>query len=613
LRLWETKIKEEPIWQHFLAFGIDEGSKKLGMRPELYQDELMKIRYLYDIEKFAEDKLKIIDKNGDLIPFRFNNCQRKLNEAVERQQLAGKAIRICLLKCRQFGGSTYFQAKTSQQTILRHHRSSMTIAHDLDSARHLREMSIRFYENYEAERKAIKLYCPKIKKETDKWYKINHFVNRVCKPSSFRIDTAEELSTGHSITLHNLHLSELQLWRNAPELMKGLIPTVPNSPDTMIFLEGTGSGVGDYWYERCEMAKSDPEWEFVFVAWFEMLDYQNSFVSEYDKGLFETTLDEEEKLLVKEGITLEQLQWRRNKIKELNGDEGLFRQQYPHDAEESFLTSGRPVFHPLKVKQGLSKSVNPIKVGNLEWNKEQVIFTEMPQGLWEIWEEPVKDENLYVLGADSAQGIAVIPEFGNKGGDYSVAKVFRRDVRKFVGRLRNRIAPEYFAEEIHKASKYWNCAVMPTVKGGEVVIDRLKDVAGLRLLRMPNLGKREDGQRDVYGWVENKDTKRMMIDELAAHINANDFIEPSKNLWYEASTYVRDEKGSTNAQLKKYDDEVTADAVCFQADKLLPMYFRETIVTPDKITPDMDCEENWDRVRGEKNFKRQIADMFAEF
>ena len=609
MKLWEEKIKGESLWSVFLAIGLDEGAKRLGIRSEVFADELMKIRYLHDGEKFAEDKLKIIDKNGELIPFRFNNCQRKLNEAIERQRLAGKAVRICLLKCRQLAGSTYFEEEIFRQTMLRPHRSSMIIAHDLDSARHLREMSIRFYDNYIVGQK----YYPKIKKETDKWYKINHYVNRVCRPSSLRIDTAEELSTGHSITLHNIHNSEIQLWRNAPELMKGLFPTVPNFPDTMIFMEGTGSGVGDYWYEFCEMAKNDPVWEFVFIAWFEMEDYKNSFSSDYEKGLFESSLDEHEKILYDEGISLEQLQWRRNKIKELNGDVGLFQQQYPHDPEEAFLTSGRPVFHSLKVKAGLSKEKPPVFIGNLERKNNSVIFTEQPQGLWELWEKPVKDENLYVLGADSAQGIAVIPEFGNKGGDYSVAKIFRRDTRKFVAKLRDRIAPEFFADEIAKASTYWDCAVMPTTKGGEVVIDRLKDIAGLRLMRMPNLGKREDNERDVYGWVENKDTKRMMIDELSAHINAVDFSDPSKNFWYEASTYVRDEKGSTNAQLKKYDDEVTANAVCFQADKLLPMYFRETIVEKEKITPDLDIEENWERMKGIPKSKSVIENIYAEF
>lgn len=603
MRYWEHRLPLEPMWQLFEYYGLDEGAKRLGLRVEQYMTILQDLRYLYDTEKFAEDCLKIIDKNGELVPLVYNNCQRKLNEAIEEQRRSNSPVRICLLKCRQFGGSTAFEAEIFKQSILRNHRSSMIIAHDLDSARHLREMSIRYYDHYNRLK-------PKIKKETDKWYKFKHFSNRVERPSSLRIDTAEELSTGHSITLHNIHASELQLWRNAPELMKGLLPTVPNSIDTMIFLEGTGSGVGDYWYERCEMAKSDSLWKFVFVAWFEMEDYKNNFVSEYDKGLFGTTLTDEEKLLLGEGISLEQLNWRRTKIKELNGDEGLFRQQYPHDAEEAFLTSGRPVFHALKVKKGLSKSVKPVRIGNLEMSKESVIFTEQPGGLWEIWEEPVRDENLYVLGADTAQGIAVIPEFGNRGGDFSVAKVFRRDRRKFVGRLKDRISPEYFADEIRKASIYWNCAVMPTVKGGEVVIDRLKDVAGLRLLRMPNFGKRDEDVRDVYGWVENKDTKRMMIDELAAHINAEDFEEPSNNFWYEASTYVRDEKGSTNAQLKKFDDEVTANAVCFQADRLLPMYFRETIELPEEITPDMDLPQNKNR---NVRLRNEMERIYAEF
>ena len=251
--------------------------------------ELEKTKYRYDFEFFSSLRLKIIDKNGTLLPFKQNSPQRKLDLAIQSQVEKGRPIRICLLKARQWGGSTKIEGHLFRDSMIRANRSSMIVAHDLDSARHLREMSYRYYEYYDFPK-------PKLKRESDKWWKFQHKIEGRSADSHLRIDTADELSAGHSLTIHNLHLSEIQNWRNAQELVKGLFPTVPPSPDTMIFMEGTGSGVGNYWYDFCQMAMQEgTEWEFVFVPWFEIDDYQRKFESEESKATFEAKLDSEEK------------------------------------------------------------------------------------------------------------------------------------------------------------------------------------------------------------------------------------------------------------------------------------------------------------------------------
>jgi len=206
--------------------------------------------YLADYQYFAEKQLWIIDKLSHLTRLIYNHGQRKINQAIEDQKIRNKPVRIVLLKGRQFGGSTKIEGDLANETLLREGRSSLIVAHSLESAEHIRSMSERFYERYT-------LPKPKLKKQTEKWWKFLHKRGGKNIESSLRIDTAENLAAGHSFTLHNLHLSEIQAWPHAEEIVKGLFPTVPNSPDTMVFMEGTGAGVGSYWYDSARWPRPE--------------------------------------------------------------------------------------------------------------------------------------------------------------------------------------------------------------------------------------------------------------------------------------------------------------------------------------------------------------------
>jgi hypothetical protein len=239
-----------------------------------------------------------------------------------------------------------------------------------------------------------------------------------------------------------------------------------------------------------------------------------------------------------------------------------------------------------------------------------------PYGFWEKWEEPKKGENLHVIGADVAEGKAVEPEFGNRGGDFSAARVFRRDDRSFVATFHARVDPDLFAEELGKASLYWQAPLLPEQNaggGGNVVIRRLKSMDGVEILKTPVFGKKRDFDKpDELGWETMKNTKRIMIDEMTEAIREQNYTDPDKLAWSECSTYVRDEKGLTNAQDRKYDDVVVATAITLQGDKLMPSVFKYMEEGKKIIEADMDVPENWNRDR--KTTQEQVMhDNLVEF
>ena len=72
--------------------------------------EIMKVRFREDPEfaLYATDKIE--DKvTGNMIPFKLNYPQRKLLKIFEDLRTSGAAIRVVILKARQWGGSTLTQ------------------------------------------------------------------------------------------------------------------------------------------------------------------------------------------------------------------------------------------------------------------------------------------------------------------------------------------------------------------------------------------------------------------------------------------------------------------------------------------------------------------------
>lgn len=67
----------------------------------------VKLRSIYDFEYWAAKCVKIKDKlTGRDVPFVLNRPQRRVLGVLEKQRLAGRPLRLIMLKARQWGGST---------------------------------------------------------------------------------------------------------------------------------------------------------------------------------------------------------------------------------------------------------------------------------------------------------------------------------------------------------------------------------------------------------------------------------------------------------------------------------------------------------------------------
>jgi hypothetical protein len=132
------------------------------------------------------------------------------------------------------------------------------------------------------------------------------------------------------------HNSEVAYWPTAEEHAKGVMEAVSNEPGTEIILESTANGIGNYFHQMWQSAKTGTsEYQAIFVPWY----WEAGYTAKHE-GF---RLDEEEQALLDfyshDGLTIDHLAWRRLKIHSSHDNDAAkerFYSEYPMSAEEAF-------------------------------------------------------------------------------------------------------------------------------------------------------------------------------------------------------------------------------------------------------------------------------------
>jgi hypothetical protein len=500
-----------------------------------------------DFTYYAPKLLKIRTKQGQLKPFSMNNMQLKIDATIERLKAEEKPVRIIILKYRQGGASTYTEGRIFHATSMNHLMNSLIVAHEDDASTNLFNMSKLFYDELPTELKPMK-------KSSNAKEVV--FENPTLDPeekrrnpglrSRIKIATANNLGAGRSSTTHNLHASEVAFWRDGKTIMLGLMQAVPNTPNTMVVLESTANGVGGYFYDEWQRAKNgDSDFVALFFAWFEEPQYE----MDVPAG-FTPTAEEQELMNRFPEITYRKLAWRRWCIKNnCGGDTEQFKQEYPADDMEAFLVSGRPRFDIPVLREYLDQCVDG-KRGYLERVGGSVKFIPDPKGYLEVWSYP-KGE--HYIGGDVAKGLAI--------GDSSAAPVWDDDYN-MNALWHGKMDPDLFADQLEMLGIWYREALIAVEENnhGHTVLNTLKkDYSNLYYRTSYN--KLTDETKKELGWWTSEQSKKLAIDNLARLIREKKIGVKSKRFIQECMTYIREDNGSTNAQVGSHDDIVMAAAI----------------------------------------------------
>lgn len=505
-----------------------------------------------DFKEFARLNLKIRTKDGRIISlYPFKPVQEVVVERTLAKLESGEPVRFIILKARQQGVSTIVEALIYWWTVTHKYQQSKIIAHNTDTSGYLYAMFRMFYDN------SLPNFQPTTRYNTRTDITFDNEANPG-KGLKSQIDTAtaENSGTGRGQTVQWLHGSEVALWPKGQEIVAGLMQAVPMMANTAVFLESTANGIGDYFHTTWEAAqRGESTFEPLFFPW--TMDPEYSITP---PKFFKLT--QEEKRLRKEfKLTLGQIYWRRKKMLEFIGDEKRFYQEYPLTDTEAFLASGNPRFDTNKLSEMQQKcydgqSIELIERTNAAKLKE--IHPKILEGApLKVWFKPQPGHD-YVIGADVAEGVDE---------DFSCATVMDKHTHQTVARFRGDMEPADFGEYLALLGSWYNHALIgPEINNhGLTTVQRLRDVGYDNIYRRElGIDERYEEYTSKLGWRTDVRTKPLMIDNLSEAISTYQIIDYDKIFIRECMTYIRDNRGRTNAQEGQHDDTVIATAIALQ-------------------------------------------------
>lgn len=504
-----------------------------------------KLEQEYSAKEYIEDLYKIKDKEGNLVPLVFNTAQNTLYDKL-KESYNKKPTRIIVLKSRQMGVSTFFEAFICFLTSNVPYTNAVIEAHLADSATNIFGMTKLFINQ-----------LPNGLRPSEKYSNAREIVfdndEGTGLKSSIRVMVASDATRGSTYKL--AHLSEVAFWEHPKEAMSALNQAVPNTNDSLIVIESTANGF-NYFYDLWQdSVNGRNDYIPIFFPWFIEPHYSMPY-----KG-FELTPYEKD---IKEryNLTNDQLQWRRWCIaNNCSNDELVFRQEYPISPEEAFITSGENVFNTEIILERMKDLPTPIRTGyftyeyngltikNIHWNEDS-------QGYIKIYQD-YKGGN-YVLGGDTA----------GEGEDFFVGQVLAPDGSQ-VAVLHKKFDEDLYTKQIYCLGLYYHALVAIEVNFSTYPNQELQRLGYPYLYVREKYDRIRPGNLEKFGFRTTSQTRPLIISQLVEIVREDiDKIVDRETLQEMLSfVYI---KGKPQASEGTHDDLVMALAIAYEAYKQVP-------------------------------------------
>jgi len=180
-----------------------------------------------------------------------------------------------------------------------------------------------------------------------------------------------------------------------------------------------------------------------------------------------------------------------------------------------------------------------------------------------VWKDVIGGHK-YTIGVDTASGSAR---------DYSAASVIDNKNLEYVARIRGKIHPDLFAEEVYRLGKRYNDAMIAVEREehGRSVLKILLDNQYPNIYYHSNYNEILKTNITDAGWVTSKTTRMPMLNNLVALIRSQNLESYSENLLYEASNLIWENGVDTKLRSDKNDDEFVAVAIALQVREANPV------------------------------------------
>lgn len=506
----------------------------------LSKENAKKLKWLWADENkinWIESFIKIVDKEGKIVPFVLTTEQKYFVEGLEAENIVNKS--------RQLGLSVVSIALAIRQCIVYPNSCCLLVSHD---------------------QKSCNAVFDKLKQQFNslpKWLKPQTIANnrqeiKMVNGSKITCVCAgnKELSRGD--TLQFVHLSEFAFWKNPEKHLNSITQAI--GTNATLIIESTANGVNLFHDLYFSSKNKENSFKCYFFNWInggtlfkkKYKEAVKRYRSINGKNLNENDLDEEERELIKLGASMEQLTWRRMIISKTSLEQ--FHQEYPSTDVEAFLISGSSVFDSKRVNEALSA----LKINKTKYiDKKNII--DLPQLLKQeygksffMWKIPKSGEKYYI-GCDLSEGL---------GQDYSVIEVLDKNGLQVAEFYNNKIKPYQMAEIINQIGLYYNKGLICVEKasGGHSVIERLR--YDYHYMNMVKYKSYDEFNRMVWniGFDTNTKTKSMIINDFIELFDKRNIVINSERLLHEMQVFIS-ENGKMGAVSGSHDDTVMSMAL----------------------------------------------------
>ena len=573
-------------------------------------EEFIRIRQKHDYPFWAAMFAYIKRKGGGTdVLFRLNRPQRKLIKRLEKMRKAGKPIRLILLKARQWGGSTAIQIYMAWlQLVHEVGLNSLIIAHQGTGSDEIKDMFDRMIKSYPVEmlHELGDAYAPNEPKMVGVGKSGNIFrvPQRNCK---IKIGTAERPNSCRGGDYNLVHLSEVALWKETdgkkPEdIVRSACSGILLRPYTMIVYESTPNGVGNFFHKEYLAAKKGlSQFEAMFVAWFEIEQYELPFENkaekyEFAKKLFAYRRNEEIKSdreepgtylwrLWEKGATLEAIHWYVSERSKYT-NHGDMASEYPSDDIEAFTYSGRKVFSSEDVEQFRPACRAPRWIGEIYGSADEgekaiegLRFKKEADGRLFMWHDVERSDteevtDRYLVVVDVCKGHTKNADFADI---LVIDRLFMMDGEPPVvaAEWHGHIDMDKLAWKATQVAAYYNNALLViesntletnNTKGeAEYILTLIHEVYGRQLYaRKQSAEDIRQGLPKKYGYHTNPLTKKVVIYNLKVVIRERLYIEREEACLDEYQTYVETENNVFEAMEGYHDDRLMTRAIGMQ-------------------------------------------------
>ncbi len=566
-----------------------------GWRRSRSEEERNMARMRHDFAFWCKKCVQIRDKRtGKFVEFTLNRPQRKAVAVMEEQRRRGEPIRIVMLKARQWGGSTLIQMYMAWiQIIHRENWHSFICAHVKDTSATIRGMYSRMLANYPKDYWPCE--TPPQFSSYERSLNTRVISGRDCRVTLGSCES-QEAARGNDIAM--AHLSEVAFWRDtnqrSPEdFIRSVCSGIPLEPLTVIALESTANGVGNYFHNEWLRAKEGVSaYKPVFVPWYEIEMYRIELKDDEAKERVIRQMDDYEMHLWDVGCSLSQIAWYHAKRMEMSSHRAMMA-EYPTDDIEAFVNTGNDVFGSEAVERLRQGCCNPLITGDIATpiakaprHADMSIYTD-PRGALKIWEQPQPDNQ-------DVSYVAVVDVGGRSdSSDYSVIAILKTDrnthTPEVVAQWRGHIDHDLLAEKALQLARYY-CEALLVVESNTYEQDVSSGGQALYLLERinmeyPNIYRRRvrdavrQNMESRIGFHTNASTKQLVITTLIAEVRDGTYIERDNEACNELLTYERRANGSYGARKGYHDDilmtraiglyVIRADPWVFEADRAL--------------------------------------------